>query len=50
MIAPELLTEDEVAWLNDYHTQVCDTLSPLLIDQGRTEAHQWLINATQLLG
>ncbi|XP_019849652.1 PREDICTED: xaa-Pro aminopeptidase 1-like isoform X1 [Amphimedon queenslandica] len=50
MIAPELLTEDEVSWLNDYHTQVRDTLSPVLIDQGRTEAHQWLINATQLLG
>ena len=50
MIAPELLNEDEVSWLNDYHTQVRDTLSPVLLDQGRTDAHKWLINATELLG
>ena len=50
MINPELLTEEEVLWINEYHTKVCDTLSPVLLEQGRAEAHKWLINATQLLG
>ncbi len=28
-----LLNDEEIAWLNDYHKQVCDTLSPLVDDE-----------------
>ncbi len=37
-ILPELLTADESAWLNDYHRQVWDKISPLVSD----EARDWL--------
>lgn len=31
----EMLTDDEVVWLNDYHKRVYDTLSPLLDEEHR---------------
>lgn len=37
-ILPELLTKDEIAWLNEYHRRVYRTLSPLLSG----EALEWL--------
>jgi Xaa-Pro aminopeptidase len=42
LIAPALLTPDELGWLNAYHTQVRETLAPLL-DQA---AAAWLTTAT----
>ena len=42
-IVPELLSEEEVEWLNGYHAMVYDRLAPHLTDAER----QWLRNATQ---
>src|SRR5262249_59087084 len=36
LIASEMLTPEEVTWLDGYHARVCDTLSPLLDDATRT--------------
>jgi Xaa-Pro aminopeptidase len=41
-ILPELLTKDEISWLNEYHSRVYRTLSPLL--SGETLA--WLRRKT----
>lgn len=50
MIQPDLLTEDEISWLNDYHTLCRDTVGPVLLEQERSEAYKWLMKETQLLG
>src|SRR5262245_60856119 len=42
LIASEMLTLEEAAWLDGYHARVCDTLSPLLDDATRT----WLAAAS----
>ena len=42
----EMLTPVEVKWLNDYHTEVCRKLMPLLYNE---EDRQWLASATQPL-
>lgn len=44
-VVPELLNEDEKRWLNAYHQQVRDTLTPLL---NETEG-QWLAQATRAI-
>ncbi|MBO1362536.1 aminopeptidase P family protein [Prevotella sp. A2931] len=44
-IARELLTDEEIAWLNDYHQLVYDRLSPLL----NADEQAWLREATQPL-
>ena len=38
-----IMTDEEIAWLNDYHTRVRDTLTPLLAND---EERQWLAAAT----
>jgi Xaa-Pro aminopeptidase len=43
LIEPSLLDEDEIAWLNAYHTRVRDTLTPL-VDR---DTARWLAEATQ---
>ena len=45
LIASEMLTPEEAAWLDGYHARVCDTLSPLLDDATRT----WLAAASRPL-
>ena len=66
MIMFELLTEKEVGvaeecailytvtkqiqWLTNYHNLCADTIVPLLEQQGRREALQWLHRETQLIG
>jgi Xaa-Pro aminopeptidase len=42
LIDPELLTRDEIRWLDDYHARVAATLDPLLDADTRT----WLAAAT----
>lgn len=44
-IIKEMLNEDEVKWLNDYHQQVFDALEGSL----STEERDWLANATSAL-
>ncbi len=45
LIEPRLMTADEIAWLDAYHAQVRDTLSPLV----DPETQAWLRSATQPL-
>ncbi|MBR4970437.1 MAG: aminopeptidase P family protein, partial [Paludibacteraceae bacterium] len=42
-ILPELLTDEELAWLNNYHKQVYDNISPLVGKQTK----EWLKQATR---
>ncbi len=44
-IVPEMLNEDEKRWLNDYHRQVRETLSPRMT----AEEQAWLKNATRAI-
>jgi Xaa-Pro aminopeptidase len=45
LIDPALLTDDEVSWINEYHANVAEALSPL-IDAG---TRFWLKAATRPL-
>ncbi len=45
LVAPELLTDDERAWLDDYHERVRRELSPLL----SSAESEWLAQATRPL-
>lgn len=45
LIESALLTEFERDWLNQYHTRVCETLSPFMDDETRA----WLARATRPL-
>lgn len=38
----EMLTREELEWLNDYHRRVYDTIGPMLIEEER----EWLKEAT----
>ena len=46
LIETELLTSQELNWLNDYHAEVFDKIGPLL-DQ---PTHTWLSAATAPIG
>jgi hypothetical protein len=46
LIAPGLLTQEEIRWLDAYHARVADTLAPL-IDR---DTRAWLTAATRPLG
>lgn len=46
LILPQLLTKDEVQWLNDYHTKTRERLMPLISDEGE---RSWLENVTRPL-
>ena len=43
LIVADLLTDDELRWLNDYHTETREKLLPLIEDP---EAKAWLRRAT----
>ncbi len=45
-IRRELMTADEIEWLNNYHQHVYEELSPLLDDEDR----EWLSEATRPIG
>lgn len=45
-VVVEMLTDEELLWLNDYHQHVCHTLTPLLTEEAD---RQWLYQATQAL-
>ncbi|XP_030841519.1 xaa-Pro aminopeptidase 1-like [Strongylocentrotus purpuratus] len=50
MIDPSLLTEKEIKWVNDYHSQCQEIVGAELGRQGREEALKWLIRETQQIG
>jgi len=43
LFSTELMTDDEIGWLNDYHAMVCERLLPALETE---EQRQWLIRNT----
>lgn len=45
LVAPELMSDDEIAWLDSYHHRVRDTLTPMLED----DVAAWLEQATRPL-
>ena len=46
LIAPELMSTEEISWLDEYHARVAATLAPLVEPQTRT----WLEGVTRPLG
>ena len=46
LIQPSLLDEDEIAWLNAYHSRVRQTLTPLV----DPDTARWLAAATEPIG
>lgn len=50
MINPSLLTEKEINWVNDYHTQCREVVGTELKLQGKLEALDWLMKETQPIG
>ncbi|MCC7037524.1 MAG: M24 family metallopeptidase C-terminal domain-containing protein, partial [Alphaproteobacteria bacterium] len=46
LVEPALLTPEELKWLNDYHTEVRNTLKPLL-DKVDPKAAEFLVKATE---
>lgn len=50
LIMPELLTPDEITWLNEYHADVQEIVGKFLLEEGRDDVHNWLVKATAPLG
>ncbi|KAG8193880.1 hypothetical protein JTE90_011440 [Oedothorax gibbosus] len=50
LIDPALLTEKELNWLNTYHSTCKEVVGNFLLNRGKKEAYQWLIEATSHLG
>lgn len=50
MINPALLTQKEIDWINDYHSECRETVGAELRRQGKKEALEWLMRETQPLG
>jgi Xaa-Pro aminopeptidase len=46
LVAPDLMTVDEIRWLDDYHARVAESLAPLL----EPDARDWLASATRPCG
>ncbi len=46
LIEPSLMSEDEIRWLNDYHTNVRNNLKPIL-DKKDAKAAKYLVEATE---
>jgi len=50
LILPELLTKEELEWLNEYHEKCREKVGSLLKEMGNTEALNYLIRETEPLG
>ncbi|XP_064631174.1 xaa-Pro aminopeptidase 1-like isoform X2 [Lineus longissimus] len=50
MLVPELLTEKEIDWINDYHEQCRTVVGDELKKQGKMDVYDWLIRQTQTIG
>lgn len=46
LIDKDLLTDQEISWLNSYHTSVLQEVGPLLLQQGEQLAYEWLKRET----
>lgn len=49
MIEKSLLSEDEIQWLNWYHTECNKKIGKVLKEQGSTKTYEWLEEQTKLL-
>lgn len=49
MMNTDLMTENEINWVNTYHKQVYDAIAPRLEAEQATEALEWLKDATSPL-
>ncbi|XP_014667790.1 PREDICTED: xaa-Pro aminopeptidase 1-like isoform X2 [Priapulus caudatus] len=47
LIDRTIFTQQEMAWLNRYHARCREVVAPVLKQQGRTEALQWLLRETE---
>ena len=45
-VLPEMLTREELEWLNRYHKKVYETIGPMLTEEER----RWLKEATAEIG
>ncbi|XP_048237381.1 xaa-Pro aminopeptidase 1-like [Haliotis rufescens] len=50
LIDPSLLTEQEIDWLNEYHTRCREVIGAELKKQGKLKVLDWLIRETEQLG
>lgn len=50
MIIPEMLTSEEVTYINNYHSQCRDKVAPLLQEMNKKEALNWLLRETEPVG
>jgi len=50
LIDPKLMTQEEITWLNTYHQTCRDKVAPLLKDDGKKDALEWLYKETQPIG
>ncbi|RUS71962.1 hypothetical protein EGW08_020275 [Elysia chlorotica] len=50
MIDASLLTENEIKWLNNYHSKVRDIVGEELLKQDKKSVYQWLLQETEPLG
>jgi len=50
LILPELLTREELDWLNEYHETCREKVGPVLREMGNTEALNYLVTETKPLG
>lgn len=50
MVLPELLTQDEIEWLNKYHATCLEKVGELLRQQDKIDVLRWLEKETQPLG
>ncbi|XP_054264823.1 xaa-Pro aminopeptidase ApepP isoform X2 [Macrosteles quadrilineatus] len=50
LLEPKLLTKEEIEWLNRYHTEVREKLTPLLLKLGHNDTADWLRRETEPIG
>lgn len=50
MLLPDLLTQEEITYLNDYHNTCREKIGPLLKEMGCHHAREWLYKETEPIG
>lgn len=49
LIDKNLLSQDELEWLNDYHEKCLNYIGPLLKERNKNDVYDWLIEQTKRL-
>ena len=50
MIAPKMLTKEEIDYVNQYHEKCRDMVGPLLKQMGKKDGLRWLMQETKPIG